>query len=63
MALLRFKMDKTFMRFDVSTQKSDDCERVKEDSVWREREWEDKKRKDEFSVLFRWYDFNLNMSK
>ena len=31
-------MDKTFMRFDVSTQKSDDCERVKEDSVWRERE-------------------------
>ena len=44
-------MDKTFMRFDVSTQESDDCKREKKDSA-RERERE-KKRKDEFSALFR----------
>ena len=41
-------MDKTFMRFDVSAQKSDECMRVKHDSsmkraMEREREREEER--------------------
>ena len=36
MALLRFKMDKTFMRFDVSTKKSDECMILMQDSCKEE---------------------------
>ena len=40
MALLRFKMDKTFMRFDVSTKKSDEWMRVMQDLCKKELERE-----------------------
>ena len=51
-------MDKTFMRFDVSAQKSHECMRVKHDFCmnremerWRERERERERKSDKTCFL------------
>ena len=60
-------MDKTFMRFDVSTKKSDECMSLMQDSckeepvIQRQREKEKEIRC--VSELFRRYEFNLKISK
>ena len=58
-------MDKTFMRFDVSTKKSDECMSVMQDSCKEELVIQREKEKEIRCVfeLFWRYDFNLRKSK